>query len=349
MGRVIVIGAGIIGLWTTLLLTDLGLGNDIVVIAKCLPGDQSAEYTSPVAGAHYSCDVAGNSKEMLRWCQLSYPLLRELFKRFEGHHEEAGLGRLPQIELFEKPLDARRLNAFKDIVDDFELITDKQWLRERGAEFGMKYTTFNFYSPMFLRFLKKYLEHQGVNFVRATLEHISEAPRMAAIPSPRAVFNCTGVLASKLKGVNDPNKTYPIRGQVVIVRAPWIKENMGLSSESLPPTYIIPRVHSNGRVILGGFYDKGDWTEGTRADQTDSIIARTTRLNPELLKFGPLEILEERAGFRPGREGEARIERQIIGNTVVIHNYGAAGTGYQCGLAMAKDAIALYLNRSSNL
>lgn len=349
MGRIIVIGAGIIGLWTSLLLANLGLGKDIVVIAKCLPGDQSAAYTSPVAGAHFSCDVAGNSKKMLRWCQLSYPLLRELFEKFEGRHEEAGLGRLPQIELFEKPLAAQKLNAFKAIVDDFELISDKQWLKERGAEFGMKYTTFNFYSPKFLKFLKRYLESQGVTFMRANLKHICEAPRLAAISSPSAVFNCTGVLASKLRGINDPNKTYPIRGQVVIVRAPWIKENMGLGSSSLPPTYIIPRVHSGGRVILGGFYDKGDWTEGTRVDQTESIIARTTKLNPELLKFGPLEIIEERAGFRPGREGEARIERELVGDMVVIHNYGAAGTGYQCGLAMAKDAIDLFLDKKARL
>jgi len=29
------------------------------------------------------------------------------------------------------------------------------------------------------------------------------------------------------------------------------------------------------------------------------------------------------------RKGGARIEREVIGNAVIIHNYGAGGAGYQ--------------------
>lgn len=49
------------------------------------------------------------------------------------------------------------------------------------------------------------------------------------------------------------------------------------------------------------------------------------------------------AGMRPSREGGARIERdEILVNgerRVIVHNYGAGGTGFQAGYGMALDAV----------
>lgn len=50
------------------------------------------------------------------------------------------------------------------------------------------------------------------------------------------------------------------------------------------------------------------------------------------------------SGQRPSREGGARVERSEIvvdgRPRVVVHNYGAGGTGYQAGYGMALDAVA---------
>lgn len=47
--------------------------------------------------------------------------------------------------------------------------------------------------------------------------------------------------------------------------------------------------------------------------------------------------------MRPSREGGARIERdEILVNgerRVIVHNYGAGGTGFQAGYGMALDAV----------
>lgn len=56
---------------------------------------------------------------------------------------------------------------------------------------------------------------------------------------------------------------YPTRGQLVIVRAPWIKQGYmrsGPAREERPATYtyIIPRVES-GTVVLGGSAEKNNW------------------------------------------------------------------------------------------
>lgn len=47
--------------------------------------------------------------------------------------------------------------------------------------------------------------------------------------------------------------------------------------------------------------------------------------------------------MRPSRLGGARIERDEIAvdgeRRVIVHNYGAGGTGFQAGYGMALDAV----------
>lgn len=85
-------------------------------------------------------------------------------------------------------------------------------------------------------------------------------------------------------------------------------------------------------------------TGDTYSSESESIIKRTTTLLPELLTGG-MEVLAAFSGLRPSREGGARVERtniQLNGSKsgVLVHNYGAGGTGFQAGLGMAHDAVA---------
>ena len=62
-----------------------------------------------------------------------------------------------------------------------------------------------------------------------------------ADPKPAAVVVCVGLGARFLGGVEDKS-VYPIRGQTVLVRAPWVRfgrTETKLAEESV--TYIIPR------------------------------------------------------------------------------------------------------------
>jgi D-amino-acid oxidase len=82
-------------------------------------------------------------------------------------------------------------------------------------------------------------------------------------------------------------------------------------------------------------------------------VQRTTTLLPELLEGG-MEVLAVFAGLRPSREGGARVERTSIQlgelrSGVLVHNYGAGGTGFQAGLGMAQDAISTVEDVLSNL
>jgi D-amino-acid oxidase len=55
------------------------------------------------------------------------------------------------------------------------------------------------------------------------------------------------------------------------------------------------------------------------------------------------EVLASFAGLRPSREGGNRIERTEVSvngsKKILVHNYGAGGTGFQAGYGMALDAV----------
>lgn len=213
-----------------------------------------------------------------------------------------------------------------------------------GSKFGITYTTFNFYCPKFITFLKGYLEARGVTFIRRRIDNINESFSLFGKDnSTKVVFNCTGIGAHELGGVED-KKVYPTRGQVVVVRAPHIRENRAFVTEHFD-TYIIPRPYSNGHVILGGFMQKNNWKGyDTYGYETASILERTLKLFPEINDHGkiPVDIVREAAGLRPSREGGVRIEREEREDgKILIHNYGAGGTGYQAGYGMAVAAVNL--------
>jgi hypothetical protein len=50
---------------------------------------------------------------------------------------------------------------------------------------------------------------------------------------------------------------YPTRGEVLIIRAPWIKHGLSYYYEDGHLTYAIPR--QSGDVILGGSFQVDDW------------------------------------------------------------------------------------------
>lgn len=308
---------------------------------------------------------------------------------------EAGLARLKAKEFWAvEPPSAAKLESLFSYIPDIRMIERKEGTDSENddelppsAICGVEYTTFNFNCPKFIKFLKEYLSGQGATFIKRKVSSIDEAFEVAlkAMASPDepnndenvVLFNCTGIGAQKLGGVEDAD-VYPTRGQVVVVRAPHINENRALWGANFA-TYVIPRPYSFvnsspeekssttgkegnvGHVVLGGYLQAGNYTGDTFGHETFNILDRTTSLYPEILHTGKfdefgkpilkslkdLEIVREAAGLRPSRKGGVRIELENYKTKdnktrVVIHNYGAGGTGYQAGYGMALESIDLY-------
>lgn len=82
--------------------------------------------------------------------------------------------------------------------------------------------------------------------------------------------------------------------------------------------------------------------------ETQSILKRTRELLP-LLQDPEVEIMAIASGLRPSREGGARVEAERREKGLVVHNYGAGGTGFQAGMGMAADAVDLVREKLSEL
>lgn len=107
--------------------------------------------------------------------------------------------------------------------------------------------------------------------------------------------------------------------------------------------YLISRTKKRLRSsLLTGLARYSD--PSTYGHETDSIVTRAKALRPQELRDGPCEILAAFAGARPSREGGVRVERESLSvggsRRVLVHNYGAGGTGFQAGYGMALDAVA---------
>ncbi|PVI05977.1 nucleotide-binding domain-containing protein [Periconia macrospinosa] len=344
MGReIVIVGAGVIGLDTALLLAERGHGSHITVVAEHLPGDTSINYTSPWAGANFSA-ISGGDTNALRWDKLGY---ESMMKLAEERGVEACIAKTQSLEYWDKMPPRTKIDSMAGYLRDFKILPPSEI--PAGCQFGISFTTITVNAPRYIQYLHNLLKDKyGVTFIRQKLSKISAA---FSSPSTRIVFNCTGNGARVLEGVQDA-KSYPTRGQILLTKAPQISKNVMRHGEDYE-TYIIPRPQSNGNVILGGFMQKGVSTGDTFSSESESILQRTTALLPELVEGG-MEVLAAFSGLRPSREGGARVERtdiQLDGtkSRTLVHNYGAGGTGFQAGLGMAQDAIRTVENELSKL
>ncbi|PVH15173.1 uncharacterized protein CXQ87_003010 [Candidozyma duobushaemuli] len=336
--------AGIIGHYTAYKLLEQNVHpKDISIIGEFLPGDESIKYTSPYAGGNFSC-ITGDDPQTLAFDEMTYKELGRL-QHFLGGYK-CGLDRVKSTEYWDTRPSDEKLNSLESYLYDLSFIPSN-YLPD-GVEYGIEFITWNFNCPKFLVNFQNFLVSQGVTFERKRLDNI----RDAFVDGTKVVFNCTGLGSRQLGGVNDP-KSIPYRGQVVVIKAPHIQENV-MRWGNDKPTYIIKRPNSNDQLILGGYLQKNDWTPDTFRDQTLDILQRTTKLYPKILednrkgnRIEDLEILRVVAGLRPGREGGVRIEKEFVSaDKVLVHNYGAAGYGYQAGLGMADKAVSLALGHS---
>ncbi|CAB40174.1 D-amino-acid oxidase [Schizosaccharomyces pombe] len=333
---IVIVGAGVIGLTTAWILSDLGLAPRIKVIAKYTPEDRSVEYTSPWAGANF-CSISATDDNALRWDKITYHRFAYLAKT----RPEAGIRFADLRELWEYEPKHDKIRSWNTYVRDFKVIPEKDLPGE--CIYGHKATTFLINAPHYLNYMYKLLIEAGVEFEKKELSHIKET--VEETPEASVVFNCTGLWASKLGGVEDPD-VYPTRGHVVLVKAPHVTETRILNGKN-SDTYIIPRP-LNGGVICGGFMQPGNWDREIHPEDTLDILKRTSALMPELFHGkGPegAEIIQECVGFRPSRKGGARVELDVVPGTSVplVHDYGASGTGYQAGYGMALDSVMLAL------
>lgn len=93
---------------------------------------------------------------------------------------------------------------------------------------------------------------------------------------------------------------HPIRGQTVLVRAPWIKTGMAVKGEATPQ-YLIPR--TDGNIILGGTRQVGNWDTSIDLETANFILKNAYEMCPELSHgegWEKIQVISHNVGLRPG-------------------------------------------------
>ncbi|MER7812563.1 FAD-dependent oxidoreductase [Streptomyces sp900116325] len=302
---VIVVGGGVSGLTTALVLAERG--HRVRVWSR----EAAAATTSAVAGGLWwpyriePADLVGNwALSTLRWYQ-------ELADR----PEETGVRLVSGVHRGE------RLAALGPWAAELTgLVEVEEGLRARLPLIDM---------PVYLGWLERRLAAAGGVIERRTVASLDEAAARAPV-----VINCTGLGA---RGLVPDAGMRPVRGQLVLVENPGIEEwftETDPASEAT--TYFFPQP---GRLVLGGTAETDDWNAEPDPGTAQRIVARCARVRPEIARA---RIIGHRVGLRPARDAGVRIEAEPLpGGGRLVHNYGHGGAGVTVALGCARAAAGL--------
>lgn len=313
MARVVVVGAGVIGLTSALALEEAG--HDVQVIAAA----KGNSTTSAAAGAIWYPFKVGPPEKASAWAGTTLRWLTRLAKQ----SPEAGVDIVERTELAQDdrtPWWALATPGLRKVES-----TDSKPL-PNGARFGWKFEAPRCDPPVFLPWLESQL-HCPIEIRR-----VPSLGALIAETNAGAVINCTGLGARTLTGDRELQAIY---GQTVIT-APGridLAHCLGDERDESRMFYAIPR---RAEVVLGGCAElcPDDRPTTTTRAMTDAILSRAAAMG---LEPGP--VLRESAGLRPYRPS-VRLERDPDEDRI-IHNYGHGGSGFTLCRGCAEDVAAL--------
>ena len=294
MGRVIVVGAGVVGLTCAVRLLEAG--HRVDVVARDLP----LETTSSVAAAVWS-PYSRPQEHVVRWARAAYDAFAELCD-----DESAGVVMRTGTELFREPSgDVWWRDALPPGAGP-----DRETSLPAGYASGLTMRTPVVEMPVYLRWLAARVDELGGTVTRMNL---------SALPTGDAlVVNASGIGARLLGG---DRTVSPVRGQVVLVEQVGI-DHWWIDAET--PSYVVPRAHD---VVLGGTAIEGEWSRTPDPAVAASILERAARIEPRL---ADARVLRHKVGLRPARPA-VRLER--VGDVVHCYGHGGCGVTVSWGCA----------------
>jgi len=307
MERVVVIGAGVIGLSCAARLLEAGRHVDI--LARDLP----LETTSSVAAAIWYPYRALPFERVTAWSAASYTEFARI-----ATHPDTGVRMVCGTELHR---NVRPDPWWAVAVPGLTRVTT---MPAPYAD-GWSFTTPVIEMPVYLRWLTRRVTALGATITRLALTGL---PDHASV-----VVNATG-LGARL--VADDPAVQPVRGQVVYV------EQVGLDRwwiDADGPTYVVPR---STDIVVGGTDDEGEWSRTPDPDTAARILERAALLVPDLSEA---RVLRHKVGLRPARpEVRLEVERLSPGSTTgggIVHCYGHGGAGVTLSWGCADEVTAL--------
>jgi D-amino-acid oxidase len=303
MARVIVVGAGVVGLSCAVRLLEQG--HQVSVVARDLP----LETTSAVAAALWYPYRAYPFERVAAWAATTYAELARL-----APEDGTGVVMRHGTEVLRRPAPTPWWAAAVPELRTTPELPD-------GYAAGWAFEAPVAEMPLYLRWLHGRVEALGGTVTRMALRGL---PDLAEV-----VVNASG-LGARLFA--EDGSVVPVRGQVVLV------EQVGLERwwlDSSGPTYVVPR----GRdVVVGGTDEEGSWDRAPDKAVAEELLRRARELVPELHRA---RVLGHRVGLRPARPS-VRLEAETTPHGGrVVHCYGHGGAGVTLSWGCADEVASL--------
>lgn len=332
---IVVVGAGVIGLSTALSIQQhLTPSQSLLLIARDFPSNESVNYASPWAGAHYR-PVPGSSAQALREASQARRTYDHL-KRVVIDEPGAGVKFVKGVEHLEAPpaeyLDEQSVRNVYTHLDDFRHQTKEEL--PAGVKWGVEYKTYVINSPVYCAHLLRKFILKGGQKKSYTLTNVNEAFSLGR--NVRMVVNCSGL------GFDD-RKSFIIRGQTCLVRNS-VSATITRQNEDGSWSFCIPRPLDGG-TIIGGTKQPHEWDPNPSPEIRAKLLSNASKwfpFTPE--NKGQFDVIRDIVGRRPAREGGMRLElEKLAGGKSLVHAYGAGGRGFEISQGVAEDTVELML------
>lgn len=323
--KIAILGAGVVGLTTANILQNEIRGANITIIADKFETDT----TSAIAAGIFRPGVSfrGPTPEITqKWVDDSWYYWQEILKTSDS--TEAGIMPLSCYIFSKDNPQVARNHLIENLVPIYRSVTqDELTICNGDWKYGAYYSTLVIESNIHLPFIEKKIIKNGGKIVNENIESFTSLAGKFDL-----VFNCTGLGAKTLCNDHD---LVPIRGQVIKVKAPWLKTAFYGDYD----TYIIPGF--NGVATLGGTRQYDSYRLDYCRHDAAAIYERCVGLVPGLRRA---EVVSHKVGLRPHRT-PVRVEPEFQSSGVkIVHCYGHGGYGVTCAPGTAKHAVQIGLD-----
>jgi len=308
--EIVVIGCGVSGLTTGLLLLEAGYG--VRIWAKSLPPST----TSNAAGAVWHPFKVNPPEKVAKWGA-------EAFRRFKALQAvpASGVIRAPMLDLRQEPAEDP---PWSQVIDGFRHATAAELLPGRADGYVGETQVIDM--NRYLEYLRQQFLAKGGQIVQRTVKSVDEAFAQSSV-----VVNCAGLGARELVGDRD---LHPSRGKVVRIRQRAFHQVLFDDEDRTSMAYVIPRIDD---IVLGGTDDEDESGEryygeeyqesATLDPEAEAIVRRCARLSPAFAQITPADVVKMVTGWRPVRS-EVRLEgERVAPERILLHNYGHGGAG----------------------
>jgi D-amino-acid oxidase len=357
--RILVIGAGVSGLTTALCLRQRGF--EVTIVAERFAPQVTSvvagalwEWPPAVCGYHNDQISLSRSKE---WCLTSYRMFVELAK-----DPRTGAFFRPVVFYFkypikESPRDLHKMNELRHKVigfsHDASLIAANGVNQATGVQDAYTHMAPMVDTDAYMGWLLCQVREVGCRVIQDRISGclMDRERELLQQYHAEAIVNCTGLGAAELAA----EPMYPLRGALVRVindgvAMPRVETAHCVSHDETKNeqdiVFIVPR--GNGMLVLGGLAEADEWSLDIGLHNYEPVremYRRCVELLPALAhaRIDPGEPV--RAGLRPFRRQNVRLEHEP--GTSILHNYGHGGAGvtfsWGCSLEVA-DRIESHLD-----